>query len=289
MQTSWDDLRIALQVAESGTLTKAGKMLNMNHTTVLRHVNQLEKSLNIKLFIRHQRGYQLTDAGKLMLTNMPDIRLAIDKLVHELTSVEQSEHGKLRITTLSGHSPLLNDAIEAFHQAYPHTKIQIIATEKTIPIESGITHISIRLGAQPKEPDIIVKKIMNLNVGYYASKKYVEKHGVPKGIQDYNQHLWAMPSGIKQGVPFVKQVLTHLRSERIIYQSNLFSDLHAVISQGMAIGPMAEYEAKQFDNLIPLDINIDQEGEVLWFVYHKDLKANGQIQSFYQFLLDSLG
>ncbi len=288
MQTNWDDFRIALQVAESGTLTRAGKVLNMNHTTVLRHVNQLEKSLNIKLFIRHQRGYQLTDAGKLMLNSVPKIRQSLDKLVHELTSIEQNEHGKLRITTLSGHSPILNNAIEAFHQAYPKTKIQIIATEKTIAIESGITHISIRLGAQPKEPDIIVKKLMNLNVGYYASESYVEQYGLPLSPKDYNQHLWAMPSGLKQGVPFINQVLMHIRSDKIIYQSNLFSDLHAVISKGMAIGPMAEYEAKNHLHLKRLNIDLDQEGEVLWFVYHKDLKANTQITTFYQFLMDSL-
>jgi len=288
MQTQWDDLRIALQVAESGTLTKAGKALNMNHTTVLRHVNQLEESLNIKLFIRHQRGYQLTDAGSLMLKTMPQIRQSFDKLIHELTSIEQNEHGKLRITTLSGHSPLLNDAIDAFHQDYPNTKIQIIATEKTIPIESGITHISIRLGAQPKEPDIIVKKLMNLNVGYYAAQSYIKKHGLPNTIKDYNQHFWAMPSGIKQGVPFIKQVLMHLRNDRVIYQSNLFSDLHAVIDKGMGIGPMAEYEAKAYPHLSRLPIDLDQDGEVLWFVYHKDLRANAQINAFYQLLVDSL-
>lgn len=288
MQSNWDDFRIALQVAESGTLTKAGKVLNMNHTTVLRHINQLEESLNLKLFIRHQRGYQLTDAGRLMLSNMPDIRNSIEKLVHDLTSVEKNEHGKLRITTLSGHSPILNDAIESFHQAYPHTKIQIIATEKTIPVESGITHISIRIGAQPKEPDIIVKRLMNLNVGYYASQDYIDKFGLPNSPKQYNEHFWAMPSGLKQGVPFIKQVISQIRSDRIIYQSNLFSDLHAVINKGMAIGPMAEYETKKMDNLTRLDIDLDQEGEVLWFVYHKDLKTNSQIKAFYQYLVDSL-
>ncbi|KJZ11538.1 hypothetical protein TW85_17105 [Marinomonas sp. S3726] len=288
MQANWDDFRIALQVAESGTLTKAGRMLNMNHTTVLRHINQLEESLNLKLFIRHQRGYQLTDAGRLMLNSVPSIRQDFDKLVHDLTSVEQGEHGKLRITTLSGHSPLLNNAIESFYREFPNTKIQIIATEKTIPVESGITHISIRIGAQPKEPDIIVKKLMHLNVGYYASEDYIARYNLPKSISDYNQHYWAFPSGLKQSVPFIKQVAMHVKEERIIYQSNLFSDLHSVINKGMAIGPMAEYEAKKYQGLKRLPIELDQDGEVLWFVYHKDLKTNIHIQAFYRHLINSL-
>ena len=39
----WDDLRVAYQVAESGSLSRAGKQLGINHTTVLRAVNRLEQ------------------------------------------------------------------------------------------------------------------------------------------------------------------------------------------------------------------------------------------------------
>jgi DNA-binding transcriptional LysR family regulator len=67
----WDDYRIALQVAQSGSLSKAAKLLQCNHATVLRHVNRLEDALNIKLFIRHQRGYKLTDAGQILVNELP--------------------------------------------------------------------------------------------------------------------------------------------------------------------------------------------------------------------------
>lgn len=285
---NWDNFRIAFQVALSGTLTKAGSALNMNHTTVLRHINQLEAALNIKLFIRHQRGYQLTDAGKIMLKQMPVIEARFNHLVNDLSSVEQDEHGNLRITTLNGYAPLLNDAVDKFRKLYPKTRIQMLATEKTIPIESGSTHISIRVGPQPSGPDIIVKKILNLNVDYYAADAYIKQYGLPKTAKEYNDHLWAMPTGEKQGIPFIKAVLNHLRNDQIIYQSNLFSDLHSIVAKGMAIGPMAEHEARPYKNLQPLKLKLDQAEEVLWFVYHKDLKNNAKINAFYQYMSESL-
>ena len=285
---NWDDFRIALQVAVSGTLTKAGSALNMNHTTVLRHVNQLEAALNIKLFIRHQRGYQLTDAGKIMLKQVPTIEARFNHLVNDLTSMEEDEHGNLRITTLNGYAPLLNDAVDKFRKLYPKTRIQMLATEKTIPIESGSAHISIRVGPQPSGPDIIVKKIMNLNVDYYASVEYIKQYGFPKSVREYNQHFWAIPTGEKQGIPFIKSVLTHLNNEQIVYQSNLFSDLHSIIAKGMAIGPMAEHEARWYKNVQPLKLKLDQAEEVLWFVYHKDLKNNAKINAFYRYMSESL-
>jgi len=288
MHINWDDFRIALQVALTGTLTKAGKLLNMSHATVLRHVNQLEETLNIKLFIRHQRGYRLTDAGKIMLKQAPGIGDSINRLINDMSSIEQSEHGNLRITTLSGYSPLLNQAISDFRKEYPRTNIQMVATEETIPIESGATHISIRVGPQPVGPDIIVKKIMNLNVDYYASASYIKQYGLPKNPQEYNQHFWAMPTGEKQSITFIKVVLNYLRNEQIIYQSNLFSDLHSVVAKGMAIGPMAEHEANLYIDLEPLQLTLDQDEEVLWFVYHKNLKNNKKISAFYKCLFDSL-
>jgi len=35
-------------------------------------------------------------------------------------------------------------------------------------------------------------------------------------------------------------------------------------------------------------MELDQDGEVLWFVYHKDLKTHIHIQAFYRHLINSL-
>lgn len=287
-QENWDNLRIAWQLAQSGTLTKAGQVLRMNHTTVLRHINQLEAELDCKLFIRHQRGYQLTDAGVLLTKAMPDIEQSVHHLINRLRDSEQSDLGKLRITTLTGHSNLLNKAVETFRQEHPKMQIYVTATEESIPIESGAVHISIRVGNQPTEPDVITKKLMPVKVDYYASSRYIAQHGFPEHIQDYNEHLWALPSGGKQNLYFVKEMMRHLKSDQVIYQSNYFSDINAVVQQGLAIGPMTEFDAKNNPDLTPLNIQFAQEHESVWFVYHRDLKNNSRIKSFYQHLTASL-
>jgi len=286
-QENWDDLRIAWQLAQSGTLTKTGKVLRMNHTTVLRRINQLETALDTKLFIRHQRGYQLTDAGVLLTKEMPEIEESVTRLINQIKNVEQSDLGKLRITTLTGHSQLLNQAVATFREEHPKMQILITATEDAIAVESGAVHISIRIGEEPTEPDIIIKKLIPLNVDYYASASYIDRYGIPKTSKEYNQHLWAMPSGSKQNLYFIKEVIRYLKSDQIIYQSNHFSDLHAVVEQGLAIGPMTQFEADNYADLTPLNIQFSQE-EIVWFVYHRDLKNNSRIKSFYQHLVVSL-
>jgi len=287
-QENWDDIRIAWQLAQSGTLTKAGKVLKMNHTTVLRRINHLEAALDTKLFIRHQRGYQLTDAGVLLAKEMPAIEESVSRLINHIKDVEQSDLGKLRITTLTGHSQLLNQAVETFREEYPKMQVFITATEDAIAVESGAVHISIRIGKEPKEPDIIIKKLLPLKIDYYASSSYISRYGLPKTPEEYNQHLWAMPSGGKQNLYFIKEIIRYLKSDQVIYQSNHFSDLHAVVERGLAIGPMTQFEADNYTNLTPLNIQFSGEEEMVWFVYHRDLKNNSRIKSFYQHLVTSL-
>lgn len=287
-QASWDDFRIAYQVAQSGTLSKAGRVLQMNHATVLRHINQLEEALEVKLFIRHQRGYQLSDAGRLMVSELPDIFKSFSRLENQLGNVEQNISGSLRITTVSDYSALLTPALKEFRQIYPQLRVQVIATDDVLSLASGAAHVSLRVGPQPNESDLIVKKLMAPNIHYYAADSYVQQYGLPKTPQDYTQHLWALPSEDKRRIPFVKLILKHIKEEQIIYQSNHFPDITGAIAEGMGIGPMAAHQAIKYQGLHKLDIDIDQKGEGLWFVYHKDLKNSARIQALYSFLIKSM-
>ncbi len=286
----WDDYRVAYQVAQSGSLNKAAKELMCNHATVLRHVNRLEQALNIKLFIRHQRGYRLTDAGAILVNEMPSIYTEFNRLESLLGSVEQDISGNLRITKLAEFSSLLNPALLQFRKSYPNLRIQLISSDEVIPLSSGAAHVSLRAGPQPQDPDLIARKITTLNMAYYAADSYVKANGVPQSAGDYNQHDWVMPSANKQHIPYIKKVLEHIDNERIVYQSNLFLDIQAAVTSGIGIGLISELDASQYTNLQKLTLKEVGEHEMgaLWYVYHRDLKNNAKVRALYQHLMTHL-
>ncbi|MBL4638335.1 MAG: LysR family transcriptional regulator [Proteobacteria bacterium] len=286
----WDDYRVAYQVAQSGSLSKAARQLKCNHATVLRHVNRLEQALNIKLFIRHQRGYKLTDAGSILVNEMPSIYAEFNRLENLLGSVEQDINGNLRITTLVEFSSLLNPALLEFRKAYPNLRIQLISTDEIIPLASGAVHVSVRAGQEPQDPDLIARKIMTINMAYYATDDYVQQFGLPQKIEEYNQHNWVMPSVEKHHIPQVKQVLRHLDNERVVYQSNQFLDIESAVKTGIGIGLISEIGAAACSNLhkLQLDDDVTYEANGLWYVYHRDLKHNAKVKTLYQYLLKHL-
>ncbi|GAA0816573.1 LysR family transcriptional regulator [Colwellia asteriadis] len=281
---SWDDYKTAYQVALDGSLSKAGKSLNINHSTVLRRINQLEQALNVKLFIRHQRGYKLTDAGFILMDEMPELLAKFASLENKLQHVEGDISGELRITTVSSYSPVLTLKLKLFLQEYPNIRIKLISTDTIIALDSGEAHISLRAGPRPNGVDLIVKELMPLNTQYYASSDYVETYGIPATLADLNEHLWVLPSVEKHRIPFVQYVLGHIDKDRIAFQSNNFPDIYQAIINGVGIGPLAKYQALTDPTLCLVPLDLPKKDESIWFVYHKDLKRSARITCLYDFL-----
>ncbi|MBQ4812550.1 LysR family transcriptional regulator [Pseudoalteromonas luteoviolacea] len=286
---NWDDFRVAHIVAKAGSLAKAAQVLQCNHTTVLRHINRLEEALNVKLFIRHQRGYKLTDAGYILSDTLPDIDAQFVALEDKLQSVQQDFSGKIRITTVTSYSSLLAPAMQAFRQQYPKVRIELLATDEVIPAQSGVVHVALRAGPKPQDPDLIVRHVVSLKMAYYASQSYVDALGLPESEAQMNEHQWLMPDKSKYHIPFIHQVIKRLSNESIVYSSNQFLDIQSAVISGMGIGPVSEIEANKHPDLIKLDsstlFTTDYIGS-LWYTYHKDLKENAKVKALCEFLID---
>ncbi|WP_372972618.1 LysR family transcriptional regulator [Marinobacter sp.] len=59
----WDDLQIVLAIAETGSLSGAGRRLRTSHATVYRRLADMEQRLGVALFHRTRSGYVQTTAG----------------------------------------------------------------------------------------------------------------------------------------------------------------------------------------------------------------------------------
>ena len=63
---NWDDLRFFLALSREGSVSRAGKALGVNHTTVARRIGALEDQLGTRLFDRMADGYEMTQAAENM-------------------------------------------------------------------------------------------------------------------------------------------------------------------------------------------------------------------------------
>ncbi len=86
-------------VEESGSFNNAAEKLYISSTAIIKQINLLEKRLDLKLFIRTNRGLILTESGKSLLKDAKYIVQYCDDSVIRAKNAYNSNESIIRIGT----------------------------------------------------------------------------------------------------------------------------------------------------------------------------------------------
>ncbi len=127
-------LKCFQRVAELGSISKAAKELKYAQSNITSKIQQLEADLQTTLFYRHNRGTNLTEKGKVLLTYTEEIFQRLDE-VRNIMSDDLTPKGPLIIGTMETTAAVrLPNFISKFHHNYPNVDITI----KTGPTEDNV-------------------------------------------------------------------------------------------------------------------------------------------------------
>lgn len=79
-EMNWDDLRLFIAVAQSGGLSGAAKATGLSSPTLGRRMLALEQVLGRDLFVRHAKGYDLTNEGHDLLRHASGLNGQIESI-----------------------------------------------------------------------------------------------------------------------------------------------------------------------------------------------------------------
>ncbi len=273
---NWDDLRIFLGVARMGSVSRAAKYLDVQHSTVSRRLQQLERQLGTRLLDRKRSGYELTSAGeelKQAAMNMEREALAMHGAVH---GQDKNPAGSLRVTAVNMMATtILAPIFSAFSEAHPEIDLQIVVSNADISLAERQADVALRVTNDPVET-LLGKKIATVASAVYGSRKYLaglRKKSVPPrwiGMTccAYHRHWLKKLSG---GENYRISVDDPILAQQMLRQ-------HA----GLAVLPcyMADPDPALDRYAEPLP-----EMEVgLWFLFHQDLKRTERIHVFRDFV-----
>jgi len=149
--------------------------------------------------------------------------------------------------------------------------------------------VAIRL-SPPRQPDLIQRHLVSVQVHLYAAPEYVRKFGVPQRPEDLDKHRliiygedarppvanvnWLMDAGAKPG------------QERrpILTVNNFYAMLRAVLS-GLGIAAMADFMANEQAELVRVLPELTGPPIEAYFVYPEELRSSKRISVFRDFLL----
>ena len=99
MNNDWDQLRFFLALAQNKTLTRAGRSLQVSHSTVFRKLKSMEEELGVTLFENTSTGYSLTNAGRQLLEETQEVGDIIETSFRKLNGLDQRIQGKIVLAT----------------------------------------------------------------------------------------------------------------------------------------------------------------------------------------------
>jgi LysR family nitrogen assimilation transcriptional regulator len=86
-----------MAVANAGTITEASRQLNIAQPALSHAIATLEKNLGTRLFHRHRRGVELTDAGTILFERARPILDSLDAARQAVREVDPAPSGNVSI------------------------------------------------------------------------------------------------------------------------------------------------------------------------------------------------
>jgi DNA-binding transcriptional LysR family regulator len=286
MKTSnnWEDIHIAYQVAKLGTLSAAALHLGVHHSTVLRHVDALESRLKCKLFHRHARGYNVTEAGKLLFQEAQQTQERFDRMLGKLAGQDDQLSGTLVITTVSTMSPVLMPIIARFNQMHPNIQVELASDSRIFKLEYGEAHVSVRPGAKPKDPDYVVQLLQKNQSTLYASRRYIDQYGGLKSLAHTQGHKFIGSISALNNIPMMKWLNQTVDKSMINFRGTDFNSMMDAAVHGLGIVCVGCLFAKTKVGLQPLLAPPKEWDNDLWLVTHRDIHRSPKVQAFTQLL-----
>lgn len=277
---NWDDMRLFLAVARTGSISGAAKHLEVQHSTVSRRLRSLEEKLGARLIERKKSGYELTVAGE----NIKQSALRIER---EMLGVDEALMGKdtnlvgpLRVTAINNMaSSVLMPIFARFSDEHPQVELHIIVSNMDASLAQREADIAIRLTNSPTDT-LIGKRMLTAASTIYGSREYLQKIK-----QQAAEPKWIGVNCCVFHKTWTKQYCTH--QSHNFYSDDTLLTLAAIKEDlGVAYLPCFLGDA---DPLLERYSEPEEQHDLgLWILLHPDLKRTARVLAFRDYMIKSI-
>lgn len=184
----WDNLRYFLELARAGTLVGAARRLGVDHTTVARRIQGLEKDMGAALFAREAAGHRLTEAGRHLQPQVEAMERAFRAVESAAPSSDEGLAGLVRIGATEGFGTVvLAPQLALFAKAHPRLVIDVLAMPRLVQLSRREADIVISL-ERPVRGSVVVSRLTDYVLELYASVSYLEQQGPIVSRDDLKGH-----------------------------------------------------------------------------------------------------
>ncbi len=280
----WNDLRYFLELSRQGKLIKAATRLHVDHTTVSRRIAALETRLDVRLFDKSPRGYQLTDAGLRLLPMAEKIEAQSNQLYQDISGKDARLSGTVRVATPEAlGSQVIARHVTEFRNSHADIEIELVAETRRTSLSKREADIAITL-ARPDSGRLICWKLCDYRLQLYAARQYLDSKPSISGPDDLMQHDFVSYIDDLIEMPELRFFENTIKNAHVVFRSTNVSAQFNAILDGIGLGMVHCFMAQNEDRLRavrPGQIWVDR---TYWLLVHEDLRQVARVDAVCQFL-----
>ncbi len=176
------------KAVELGSLRKAAAAQGMSPQAASQALAQLEQHLGVRLLHRTTRSIALTEEGQQLLEAAQPALAMLERALQRARTTKDEIAGPLHIAApRSGFASVLWPVVDAFCRQYPEIQPDLHLDDQVSNWVLERADVGFRIGAPPEE-GLIARKLFPVQLIVCASPAYLQRHGVPKRLDDLATH-----------------------------------------------------------------------------------------------------
>jgi DNA-binding transcriptional LysR family regulator len=234
-----------IEVAEKGSLARAGLAQKISPAMLGRRIDALEKRLGVKLMHRTTRHLTLTEEGNAYLEQCVRLLGELDKAEQMIAEGRHKATGHLVVSAPAafGRKHVASHAPE-FVRTNPEVRLSFNLTDQVVDLVREGYDLGVRIGGTIDPSFVAIKLATNRRV-VCGTPDYFARHGTPTTLEDLARHnclAFNLQGGQNRGWYFQKGG----KPVTVKVDGNLDCNdgelLHSWASEGLGVGWRSTWE-----------------------------------------------
>lgn len=280
---AWEDLRTVLAVVRGGSLSAAARALKLQHSTVFRRIEEIERRVGAQLFERERGQYRANVHAEMLAETGQAVETAVLDAERRILGADARLSGVIRIATSEAlGSFLLPCLLRDFLAQHPQIEIEVDVDNQSVDLTRREADLAIRATQDPPE-HLVGRRLATVRYAIYLQRARLEALG---GSPSLEQLEWIGTNARVSHLAVARWFATHLpfAAPRLRFDSLMTLLRAASVGAGAAVLPT--FAAAQSPELVRLTDPIPDLVMPVWVLSHPDARGNARVRALAQHLVE---
>jgi DNA-binding transcriptional LysR family regulator len=193
--------------------------------------------------------------------------------------------GRVRLsTTETLATRFLAPHLARFHERHPQLTLELHCTMRAVSLGQREADVVVRL-AQPREPDVVVRKLARIELALYGARRYLAAHPAPRAPDEtLAGHRVVMFADAPAFAVENAWLEPRVAGAAVVLRSDSVSSIYSAVAAGAGLGLLPRRVADHDAELLRLPTDTMPEPRTVWQGVHRDLARSARVRAVLDFV-----